>query len=243
MGGPSGAQPAATPNVSAEELARFNALAPTWWDPNGSSRALHDMNPVRLDYVQSFGALRGLRVLDVGCGGGLLSEAMASVGARVVGIDLAPDVLAVARLHLHESRVEVEYRETSAEALALSEPASFDVVTCMEMLEHVPDPAAVVAACARLVKPGGRVFLSTMNRTPLAFAFAIVGAEYVMGLLPKGTHQYAQFLRPSEIAAFLRAAGLQLRDVRGLHYDPFLRRARLRAGTAVNYLVCAERPA
>jgi 2-polyprenyl-6-hydroxyphenyl methylase/3-demethylubiquinone-9 3-methyltransferase len=230
-------------NVNAEELARFNALAPTWWDPNGASRALHDMNPVRLDYVQSFSTLRGLRVLDVGCGGGLLSEAMASAGARVVGIDMASDVLAVARLHLHESHLNVDYRLSSAEALAASEPEAFDVVTCMEMLEHVPDPAAVVAACARLLKPGGRLFLSTINRTPLAFALAIVGAEYVMGLLPKGTHHYAKFLRPSELAAALRAAGLNLRDVRGMHYDPLLRRARLRHNTSVNYVMCAERPA
>jgi 2-polyprenyl-6-hydroxyphenyl methylase / 3-demethylubiquinone-9 3-methyltransferase len=211
-------------------------------DPHGPSRALHDLNPARLDYVREFAPLRGARVLDVGCGGGLLSEALARDGADVVGIDLATDVIEVAKLHLHESGQQVDYRETSAEALAEAEPGSFDIVCCMEMLEHVPDPASVLAACARLLRPGGRLFASTINRTPAAFALAIVGAEYVARLLPKGTHEYAQFIRPSEFAAWLRAAGLSLADVRGLAYDPILRRGRLVTTTAVNYLVYAEKP-
>lgn len=229
-------------NANPAELEKFAKLASSWWDPNGPSRALHDLNPARLDFVRESVPLKGARVLDLGCGGGLLSEALAREGADVVGIDLASDVLAVASLHLHESGQSVDYRETSAEALAAAEPASFDAICCMEMLEHVPDPASVMRACATLLKPGGRLFASTINRTPAAFALAIVGAEYIARLLPKGTHDYSQFIRPSELAAWLRAAGLELRDVRGLSYDPILRRGRLTSRTSVNYLVHAQKP-
>ncbi|MBP7417031.1 MAG: bifunctional 2-polyprenyl-6-hydroxyphenol methylase/3-demethylubiquinol 3-O-methyltransferase UbiG [Xanthomonadales bacterium] len=234
----------ATPtNADPAELARFGQMAASWWDPNGSSRALHDLNPVRLEFVRQRARLAGARVLDVGCGGGLFSEALAASGASVVGIDLAPEVLGVARLHLLESGRQVDYRESGAEALAAAEPASYDVVACMEMLEHVPDPAAVVQACADLLKPGGQLFLSTINRTPAAFALAIVGAEYVARLLPRGTHRYQQFLRPSELDTALRRSGLVLREVRGLAYEPVLRRAWLSRSTAVNYLMHAEKPA
>lgn len=230
-------------NVSSTETAKFDRLASRWWDPNGESRPLHDLNPVRLNYVAERIALKGARVLDVGCGGGILSEALARAGANVVGIDLAPRVLEVARLHLHESGQQIDYREISVEALAAELPAAFDAVTCMEMLEHVPDPASVIAACAALLKPGGRLFLSTLNRTPLAFGAAIVGAEYALNLLPRGTHHYAQFIRPSELAAALRAAGLELEDISGIAYNPYMRRARIMKSTQVNYLACARKPA
>ena len=230
-------------NVHTAETAKFDKLAARWWDVNGESRPLHDLNPVRLNYIAGRVALRGARVLDVGCGGGILSEALARAGADVVGIDLAPRVLEVARLHLHESGQRVDYREISVESLAAEMPASFDAVTCMEMLEHVPDPASVVAACATLLKPGGQLFLSTLNRTPLAFGTAIVGAEYALNLLPRGTHHYAQFIRPSEVAATLRAAGLELEDVSGLAYNPLTRRAWVTSSPAVNYLACARKPA
>jgi 2-polyprenyl-6-hydroxyphenyl methylase / 3-demethylubiquinone-9 3-methyltransferase len=229
-------------NASQAELDKFDDLAHRWWDPDGESRPLHDLNPVRLAYVGERAPLRGVAALDVGCGGGLLSEALAREGAHVTAIDLAPQVLAVARLHLHESGLSVDYRQVSAEALADEMPGRFDVVTCMEMLEHVPDPGSVIGACARLLAPGGRLFLSTLNRTPQAFALAIVGAEYLLRLLPRGTHHYAQFIRPSELGAWLRAAGLELEDVSGLHYEPFTRRAWRGAGTSVNYLACARKP-
>lgn len=235
--------PASLRNADPAELERFGRLAGSWWDPDGPSRALHDLNPVRLEFVRQRAKLAGARVLDVGCGGGLFSEALAASGAQVVAIDLAPEVLGVARLHLIESGRQVDYRETGAEALAAAEPGSFDVVACMEMLEHVPDPAAVIRACAALLKPGGQLFLSTINRTPAAFALAIVGAEYVAGLLPRGTHHYQQFLRPAELDTALRRAGLVLREVRGLGYEPILRRAWLARSTAVNYLMHAEKPA
>ncbi len=230
-----------TPNVDAAELSRFGSLASTWWDPNGPARALHDMNPVRCEYVARQAELSGARVLDVGCGAGLLAEALALRGARVTAIDLSPEVLTVARLHALESGVAPDYREMSAEALADAEPEAFDVVTCMEMLEHVPDPESVLRACARLLKPGGVLVASTINRTLRAFALAIVAAEFVVGLLPRGTHRYDQFIKPSELAAALRRAGFKLREVRGLGYDPLLRRARLSDDTAVNYLLSAER--
>ncbi|MCQ4163690.1 bifunctional 2-polyprenyl-6-hydroxyphenol methylase/3-demethylubiquinol 3-O-methyltransferase UbiG [Tahibacter harae] len=230
-------------NVDRSETAKFDRLASRWWDPNGESRPLHDLNPVRLAYVAERCSLRGARVLDVGCGGGLLSEALAAAGAQVTAIDLAPGVLDVARLHLYESNLTVDYREISVEALAAEMPAGFDAVTCMEMLEHVPDPGSVVEACARLLRPGGRFFASTLNRTPQAFALGIVGAEYLLRLLPRGTHHYSQFIKPSEMAAALRQAGLELEDLRGLDYNPLTRRASLKASVAVNYLVSAVKPA
>jgi len=230
-------------NFSQAELDKFNELAHRWWDPQGPQKALHALNPARLGYVADRAQLRGARVLDVGCGGGLLSEALAGAGADVTAIDLAPDLLKIARLHGLESGIRVDYRQVSAEALAAEAPGGFDVITCMEMLEHVPDPASILRACATLLRPGGRLFVSTLNRTPAAFALAIVGAEYVARLLPKGTHQYRDFIRPSELAAWLRACGLQLEDVRGLVYEPWRSAARLSSRTDVNYLACAHKPA
>jgi 2-polyprenyl-6-hydroxyphenyl methylase/3-demethylubiquinone-9 3-methyltransferase len=229
-------------NFSQAELDKFNELAHRWWDPEGPQKALHALNPVRLRYVADRVRLRDAEVLDVGCGGGLLSEALAGEGARVTAIDLAPDLLKMARLHGLESGVRVDYRLAAVEPLADERPASFDAVTCMEMLEHVPDPASVIDACARLLKPGGTLVLSTLNRTPAAFALAIVGAEYVTRLLPKGTHRYRDFIRPSELAAWLREAGMQLDDVSGLLYEPWRHAARLTHRTDVNYLACARRP-
>ena len=230
-------------NFSQAELDKFGALAQRWWDPQGPQKALHALNPARLGYVAERTPLRGASVLDVGCGGGLLSEALAGEGARVTAIDLAPDLLKIARLHKLESGVEVDYRQSSVEALAAQQPASYDAITCMEMLEHVPDPASVLAACATLLKPGGRLFVSTLNRTPAAFALAIVGAEYIARLLPTGTHQYRDFIKPSELAAWLRAGGLELEDVSGLMYEPWRNAARVVARTDVNYLACARKPA
>ena len=228
-------------NFSQAELDKFNELAHRWWDPQGPQKALHALNPARLGYVAERLTLRGAHVLDVGCGGGLLSEALAGEGAEVTALDLAPDLLKIARLHGLESGRKVDYRQVSVEALATEMPESFDAITCMEMLEHVPDPAAVVQACAALLRPGGRLFLSTLNRTPAAFALAIVGAEYVARLLPKGTHRYQDFIRPSELAAWLRDAGLQLEDVSGLVYEPWRNAARIGRRTDVNYLACARK--
>jgi 2-polyprenyl-6-hydroxyphenyl methylase/3-demethylubiquinone-9 3-methyltransferase len=224
------------------EIAKFDAAAPRWWDPGGEFRPLHDLNPARLDYIEARAGLAGRQVLDVGCGGGILAESMARRGARVLGIDLAPEALAVARLHALETGVAVEYREVAVETLAGSAAAGFDVVTCLEMLEHVPDPSAIVAALARLVRPGGHVIVSTINRNARAFALAIVGAEYVMRLLPKGTHRYARLIRPSELSRWARGAGLDLSDLAGLQYDPFGRRARITADVSVNYLAHFSRP-
>lgn len=229
-------------NFDQAELDKFGALANRWWDPQGPQKALHALNPVRLDYVKQRIPLRDAAVLDVGCGAGLLSEALAKEGANVAAIDLAPELIKVAKLHRLETRVEVDYRLQSAEALAAEAPGSFDAVTCMEMLEHVPDPSAIIAACAQLLKPGGRLFLSTLNRTPAAFVLAIVGAEYVARLLPKGTHHYQDFIRPSELARWLRTAGLQLEDVSGLAYEPWRNAARIIGRTEVNYLACAVKP-
>jgi len=230
-------------NFSQAELDKFNELAHRWWDPQGPQKALHALNPARLGYVADRVQLRGARVLDLGCGGGLLSEALAEAGADVTAIDLAPDLLKIARLHGLESGIRVDYRQVSAEALAAEMQGGFDAITCMEMLEHVPDPASILRACATLLRPGGRLFVSTLNRTLAAFALAIVGAEYVARLLPKGTHQYRDFIKPSELAAWLRASGLQLEDVRGLVYEPWRNAARLSSRTDVNYLACALKPA
>ena len=229
-------------NVSPAETAKFDKLASRWWDPDGESRPLHDLNPVRFAYVAARVELRGAQVLDVGCGGGILSEALARAGARVTAIDLAPRVLDVARLHLHESNLTIDYREIAVEDLAKESAAHFDAITCMEMLEHVPDPGSVISAISTLLKPGGRAFFSTLNRTPLAFGAAIVGAEYALNLLPRGTHHYAQFIKPSELATSLRQAGLDLEDVSGLAYNPISRRAWTSKNTQVNYLACAHKP-
>lgn len=229
-------------NFSQAELDKFDALAQRWWDPDGPQKALHALNPARLGYVAGRASLRDACVLDVGCGGGLLSEALAKAGAQVTAIDLAPNLLKVARLHGLESGIKVGYRQVAVEALADETPASFDVVTCMEMLEHVPDPAAIINACARLLRPGGRLFLSTLNRTPVAFALAIVGAEYIARLLPKGTHTYRDFIKPAELARTLRDAGLVLEDVSGLLYEPWRNAARITRRTDVNYLACARKP-
>ena len=238
----------ASDNFSQAELDKFDDLAQRWWDPSGPQKALHALNPPRLAYVAERTPLRDAAVLDVGCGGGLLSEALARAGARVTGIDLAPNLLKVARLHglelaQQQPGIKVEYREVVVERLAEEMLASFDAITCMEMLEHVPDPGAIVRACATLLKPGGRLFLSTLNRTPAAFALAIVGAEYVARLLPRGTHQYRDFIKPSELAGWLRQAGLVLEDVSGLAYEPWRNAARLVPRTDVNYLACALKPA
>ena len=243
-------------NVSPAEIAKFGALAHRWWDENGPQRPLHELNPARLGYVRDRVQLRGARVLDVGCGGGLLSEALAREGAQVTALDLSPDLVEIAKLHLLESGLKVDYRLQSVESLAeelaapahpapaafahpCAAPGSFDAITCMEMLEHVPDPGSVLAACEKLLKPGGRIFLSTLNRTPAAFAVAIVGAEYIAGLLPKGTHDYKSFIKPSELSGWLRVAGLQLEDVSGLAYDPIRRKAWVNRRTDINYLACA----
>ncbi len=232
-----------TANVNPAEIARFDSLAARWWDPDGESRPLHDLNPVRAAYVAARTDLRGAKVADVGCGGGLLSEALARAGAKVTGIDLGAKVIEVAKLHLHESGLSVDYRVQSSSELAAAEPASFDAVCCMELVEHVPDPQALVNDLATLLKPGARLFMSTLNRTPAAFGAAIVGAEYVMGLLPRGTHHYAQFLKPSELGRLLRHAGLELEDVSGLAYNPLNRKAWLSTITAINYVLSARKPA
>jgi 2-polyprenyl-6-hydroxyphenyl methylase/3-demethylubiquinone-9 3-methyltransferase len=230
-------------NVDAQELAKFSALAHRWWDPESEFRPLHHINPLRLEWIDGLSALRGKAVVDVGCGGGILAEAMARRASRVMGIDLAAKPLGVARLHALEAGVEnVEYREVATETLADEMPGAFDVVTCMEMLEHVPDPSAVVRACAQLARPGGWVYFSTLNRNPKSFLFAIVGAEYVLNLLPKGTHEYARFIRPSELARWARDAGLQIEAHRGLQYNPLTRRYWLSGDTSVNYMVACRKP-
>ena len=231
-------------NADAQELAKFSALAHRWWDPESEFRPLHQINPLRLEWIDEVARLHGKTVLDVGCGGGILAEAMARRAAHVTGIDLAAKPLGVARLHALESGVEnLAYREIATEAMAAEMPAAFDVVTCMEMLEHVPDPAAVVRACAQLTRPGGWVFFSTLNRNPKSFLFAIVGAEYVLNLLPKGTHEYAKFIRPSELGRWCRDAGLALQGTRGLQYNPLTKRYWLSGDTSVNYMFASRRPA
>jgi 2-polyprenyl-6-hydroxyphenyl methylase/3-demethylubiquinone-9 3-methyltransferase len=228
-------------NVDPAELQKFSELAHRWWDPAGSFRPLHEINPLRLDWIDQRAALAGKRVLDVGCGGGILSESMSARGAEVLGIDLADKPLRVAQLHALETGARVRYRPVSAEDLAREAAGSFDVITCMEMLEHVPDPASTVSACAALARPQGWVFFSTINRNARAFLMAIVGAEYVLGLLPRGTHEYARFIRPSELARAARDCGLQLEELRGMSYEPFGRSYRLDADTRVNYLMACRK--
>ncbi|MDN3520884.1 bifunctional 2-polyprenyl-6-hydroxyphenol methylase/3-demethylubiquinol 3-O-methyltransferase UbiG [Halomonas ramblicola] len=231
-------------NVDPGEIAKFEALAGRWWDPHGEFKPLHDINPLRLDFIDARTGLAGRRVLDVGCGGGILAEAMAHRGADVTGIDLGEAPLGVARLHAEESGVAVAYRRVSVEELAEEAPGEFDAVTCLEMLEHVPDPASVVRACATLVKPGGQVFFSTLNRNPKAYALAVLGAEYVLRLLPRGTHDYAKFIRPAELAGWCREAGLAVREQSGLTYNPLTRRYRLSpTDVSVNYLMHCRREA
>ena len=231
-------------NADTQELSKFGDLAHRWWDLEGEFRPLHQINPLRLDWIAAQATLQGARVLDVGCGGGILAESMALRGANVLGIDLSTKPLKVAQLHAMEAGVSgLVYREVAVEALAAEQPAGFDVVTCMEMLEHVPDPASVVRACAALVKPGGHVFFSTLNRNAKAFLLAIVGAEHVLGMLPKGTHEYAKFIKPSELAGFAREAALELVEFKGLEHNPLTQRYWLSANTDVNYLMACRRPA
>lgn len=229
-------------NFDPAELAKFSDLAHRWWDTESEFRPLHQINPLRLGWIESLVPLKGLRVLDVGCGGGILADSMARRGADVLGIDLATKALKVAQLHALEAQTEgVQYREISAEALAAEQPGRFDVVTCMEMLEHVPDPSSIVKACAALIKPGGYVFFSTINRNAKAFLFAIVGAEYVLNMLPRGTHEYAKLIKPSELAGYCRASGLSLEQTRGMEYNPLTRHYWLSADTSVNYLLATQK--
>ena len=231
-------------NADPAELAKFSELAHRWWDLDSEFRPLHEINPLRLDWIDSISPIAGQRALDVGCGGGILADAMARKGAEVLGIDLADKALKVAQLHALEAGTRgVKYREVSVEALAAEQPGSFDVVTCMEMLEHVPQPASVVQACATLVKPGGWVFFSTIHRNFKAFMLAIVGAEYVLGMLPRGTHEYQKLIRPSELATYCRSAGLGLRQTKGLQHNPVTRRYWLNDDTSVNYMFATQRPA
>ncbi|MGI9305230.1 MAG: bifunctional 2-polyprenyl-6-hydroxyphenol methylase/3-demethylubiquinol 3-O-methyltransferase UbiG [Gammaproteobacteria bacterium] len=225
------------PNLDPAEIAKFEELAHRWWDPQSEFKPLHDINPLRLDYIDERAQLKGKEVLDVGCGGGILSETMAARGAQVTGADMGVAPLSVARLHLRESALEVEYLQTTAEALAEQQAERYDIVTCLELLEHVPDPASTVAACAQLAKPGGHVFFSTINRNPKSFLFAIVGAEYVLKLLPKGTHEFAKFIRPSELDLWARRAGLEPNDLTGMTYNPFARTYKLGRDVDVNYIM------
>lgn len=230
-------------NADPAELAKFSDLAHRWWDADGEFRPLHQINPLRLDWINSLSPVKGLKVLDVGCGGGILADSMARQGAKVTGIDLSAKALRVAQLHALEAQTpNINYREISAEAMAEEQPGSFDVVTCMEMLEHVPDPASVVRACAELVRPGGWVFFSTLNRSPKSFLFAVVGAEYVLNMLPRGTHEYAKMIKPSELASFCRAVELDLRQTRGMGYNPLTQRYSMNADTSVNYLFATQKP-
>ena len=229
-------------NIDDAEIGKFEALAHRWWDPNGDFRALHDINPLRLGYVDDRAPLKGARVVDVGCGGGILAEAMAMAGAEVTGIDMAGKPLAVARLHALETGAELEYLAATPEDLASERPGTFETVTCMEMLEHVPDYASSIAACAELAAPGGQLFFSTISRTPKAYLLAVLGAEYVLNILPRGTHDYARLIRPSELARAVRKAGLQVTDVSGMAYNPFSHQARLTRDADVNYLLHAVKP-
>jgi len=230
-------------NADPQELAKFSELAHRWWDPTSEFKPLHEINPLRLGWIDGIAGLKGKSVLDVGCGGGILTEAMAALGARVKGIDLSEKALKVAMLHLLESRLEVNYEEISAENLAQREAGQYDALTCMEMLEHVPDPASTVSACAQLVKPGGQVFFSTINRNPKSYLLAVIGAEYILRLLPRGTHEYAKFLKPSELARHCRAAGLTLKSVIGMGYNPLTKIYTLNNDASVNYLMHCVRDA
>ncbi len=227
-----------THNVDPDEIKKFEQLASRWWDANSEFKPLHDINPLRLDYIDRLAPLAGQRVIDVGCGGGLLTEAMAGRGARVTGIDMGKTPLSVARLHQHESGLDIDYRQATAEQVAAEEPGTYDIVTCLEMLEHVPDPAAIINASAQLITDQGYIFLSTINRNPKAWLYAVVGGEYLLQLLPKGTHDYTRFIRPSEMEAWARAAGLQLVDLTGMSYNPFTQEYRLGNDVSVNYLAC-----
>ena len=229
---------AATDNVDPDEIEKFEKLAGRWWDPNSEFKPLHDINPLRLDYIDRLAPLNGQRIIDIGCGGGLLTEGMAVRGAQVTGIDMGKAPLGVARLHQHESGLEIDYRMSTAEQMAVEHNGTFNTVTCLEMLEHVPDPAAVITACAQLIKDDGHVFLSTINRNPKAYLFAVVGAEYLLQLLPKGTHDYTKFIRPSEMEAWARDCGLQLVDIAGMSYNPLTREYKLGTDVSVNYLAC-----
>ena len=230
-------------NADELELQKFSALAHRWWDPNSEFKPLHDINPLRLNYIDGVAAISGKKVLDVGCGGGILAESMAVRGADVTGIDLAEKPLKVAKLHLLETGHKVDYRLIAAEDLAAQQPEQFDVVTCMEMLEHVPDPASIVRACAQLVKPGGYLFFSTISRNPKSYLFAVIGAEYLLNLLPRGTHDYAKFVKPSELARFCREADLNVNEVIGMTYNPFSKIYALSPDTTVNYLIAARKDA
>ena len=229
-------------NVDPGEIEKFEKLAGRWWDPNSEFKPLHDINPLRLDYIDRLMPLAGKRVIDVGCGGGLLTEGMATRGADVSGIDMGKTPLSVARLHQHESGLEIDYQQMTAEQVASEQPGSFDIVTCLEMLEHVPNPAATIAACATLVKDDGRVFFSTINRNPKAYLFAVIGAEYLLHMLPRGTHDYTKFIRPSEMDGWSREAGLQLIDLSGMSYNPLTREYSLGKDVSVNYLACFQKP-
>jgi 2-polyprenyl-6-hydroxyphenyl methylase/3-demethylubiquinone-9 3-methyltransferase len=230
-------------NIDNTERDKFDAVASGWWDPEGPFRPLHELNPARLKFILDRADLSGAEVLDVGCGGGILAESMARKGGLVTAIDVAPRVLATAKLHLHESGLSIDYREKTVEDQAQETPQAFDVVTCMEMLEHVPDPPSIIQSIQQLLKPGGQGFFSTLNRTPLAFALGIVGAEHIARLLPRGTHRYDRFIRPSELSAWLRDAGMEVQDIVGLHYNPITRSVMLGGNVRVNYLVHASKPA
>lgn len=230
-----------THNVDPGEIKKFEKLAGRWWDPNSEFKPLHDINPLRLDYIDRLAPLANRHVIDIGCGGGLLTEGMATRGALVIGIDMGNAPLSVARLHQHESGLDIDYQQATAEQMAAGQAGNFDTVTCMEMLEHVPDPAATIAACAQLIRDDGRVFLSTINRNPKAYLFAIVGAEYLLRLLPRGTHDYAKFIRPSEMETWAREAGLQLVDLTGMSYNPLTQEYRLGTDVSVNYLACFQK--
>jgi len=231
------------PNIDQAEIAKFEALASRWWDPDGEFKPLHQMNPVRADYIETRSAVAGKKYVDIGCGGGILTEDIARRGAEVTGIDMGQAPLSVARLHALESGVNVDYRHATAEDLAQEQPESYDIVSCLEMLEHVPEPQSVINACARLVRPGGNLYFSTINRNPKAFLLAIVGAEYIAGLLPKGTHEYKKFIRPSELSQCIRNAGLEVVEVTGMLYNPFNGKFRLSSNDVdVNYIIHAQKP-